>query len=419
MESNPFDQFDAKGGENPFDAFDQKPAAAEQPPANRGEWKQWFEKHPDQKPNTPEGWDKWLTEYDKPDASNPLVAIGQAGQRIHDKIAAIPEDVAIGVIEGGVKAGWNPKLTAGLATFDKMALESIPGMLTGGSVAKGVGAATSGIAQRGAEAAMQSALKPVWAKARSGEAATAIRTMLDEGLTVTPQGVRQLRGKIDQLNAEIKDIIAKSPATINKSAVAARLESRLKAVKDQVNPQSDVATIKKTLQNFMEHPELTEELAPGIKVSAEEIPIQQAQKMKQATYKQLGDRGYNPAQTAEQAESIQSQKALARGLKEEIAKAEPSLRPLNAKESELIKTMGVAERRVLMDANKNPGGLGWLTLNPAKFAAFMLDRSPAFKSYVAIKLQQYARSQSIGAAGAATGALGQQALGGGDQISPR
>jgi hypothetical protein len=36
-----------------------------------------------------------------------------------------------------------------------------------------------------------------------------------------------------------------------------------------------------------------------------------------------------------------------------------------------------------MDAKKNPGGLAWLTTDPRKFAAFMADRSPTFKAFIA------------------------------------
>ncbi len=51
-----------------------------------------------------------------------------------------------------------------------------------------------------AEVLMQSALKPTYADLKSGDAAKAIQTMLDEGVNVTPGGVQQLRAQIGKLN---------------------------------------------------------------------------------------------------------------------------------------------------------------------------------------------------------------------------
>lgn len=108
------------------------------------------------------------------------------------------------------------------------------------------------------------------------------------------------------------------------------------------------------------------------------LPVDVAQQIKQGTYKVLKGK-YGEVGSA----STEAQKALARGLKENIAQVVPGIGALNAEESRLLKTLSVTERRALMDMNKNPLGLAALAGNPTGFAAFMADRSAAFKALVA------------------------------------
>ena len=124
------------------------------------------------------------------------------------------------------------------------------------------------------------------------------------------------------------------------------------------------------------------------------ITVQQAQAMKRGTYRALGDKAYGELKGA----SIEAQKTLARGLKDEIAKQVPEVRELNAKDSELLTALPLVERRVLLSANKNPAGLGWLSANPKAFAAWMADRSDLFKSLVARML--YSGGKKVPTSGA-------------------
>src|SRR6266436_7658315 len=89
----------------------------------------------------------------------------------------------------------------------EIAGEMIPSMVMGGGIGKAV---ASPVARSSAEHLMTSALKPTLEAARTGKAARAIQTMLDEGISVTKGGMQKLRGKIDELNQEIKSRIAKS-----------------------------------------------------------------------------------------------------------------------------------------------------------------------------------------------------------------
>lgn len=108
------------------------------------------------------------------------------------------------------------------------------------------------------------------------------------------------------------------------------------------------------------------------------IPVQQAQAIKQGTYRELKNK-YGQIGSAE----TEAQKSLARGLKNEIADAVPEIAGLNAQESALINALNVTERRVLMEANKNPMGLASIAAHPSGWAAFMADRSGLFKSLAA------------------------------------
>jgi hypothetical protein len=122
------------------------------------------------------------------------------------------------------------------------------------------------------------------------------------------------------------------------------------------------------MDDFMQHPTY-----PG-----QTLPIQAAQELKKGTYKTLSKK-YGQLGSAE----VEAQKGLARGLKDEIANAIPEISGLNAQEAKLITTLNVAERRALMELNKNPMGLAALTTDPRAWAAFMADRSSAFKALAA------------------------------------
>lgn len=219
-----------------------------------------------------------------------------------------------------------------------------------------------------AEDLMQSALKPTMKDLKNGNAAVAIDTMLEKGINVTPKGIEQIRARIDDLNGQIKDMIANSPEKVTTARIARPVVEKLKQFRNQVNPAADINALKKSWTEFKNHPF----------VRKDELSVQAAQELKQGTYKQLSKK-YGQAGTAE----VETQKTIARGLKEQIAEKVPKIAGLNAEESRFLKTLSVAERRILMEANKNPMGLSLLAKNPAAWAAFMTDRSAAMKSILA------------------------------------
>jgi hypothetical protein len=108
------------------------------------------------------------------------------------------------------------------------------------------------------------------------------------------------------------------------------------------------------------------------------MPVQLAQALKQGTYKQLAKK-YGQLGSAD----VEAQKAIARGLKEQVAEKVPAVASLNAEESKMLNVLSVAERRIVMEANKNPMGLALLAKDPRAWATFLADRSASAKSLLA------------------------------------
>jgi predicted house-cleaning noncanonical NTP pyrophosphatase (MazG superfamily) len=237
---------------------------------------------------------------------------------------------------------------------------------------------TKFISQTIPEKLMQSALKPTQKQLESGKAATAVKTMLEEGINPTQIGVKKLENKITDINNQIVNKIGSSTGTVSKTDVLKYLDDIETKKLKQVNPSDDIAAINKVRQEFMAYNQ------PIIKTTSQTIPVQLAQELKQGTYSALKKK-YGQLGSTE----VEAQKTLARGLKEKIGEAVPEVIGLNKKESELIDTLDVVERRALMELNKNPAGLALLTESPQQFAAFMADKSALFKSLLARGLYNF------------------------------
>jgi hypothetical protein len=296
-------------------------------------------------------------------------------------------DWAAGKAQEGATAIGLPAEGAGVAgAAVKTAGEAIPMALGGG-----IGAKAAPFIEGRANWLMNSAIKPSLEHLKSGEAARAVQTMFDEGINASKGGIENVQNRISDLNNQIKTAISNSPATVNKQSVAQRLNGVDNTFMNQVDPIKDLQNINTTRDNFLfNHPALT---------GVNDIPVAQAQAMKQGTYKQINNK-YGEIGSAE----TEAQKALARGLKEEIATAVPEISGLNSQESKLINVLNVAERRILLEGNKNPAGLSLLAHNPATWAAFMADKSALFKSLAARMINANATAIPTGA-GAAVGSL--------------
>lgn len=280
------------------------------------------------------------------------------------------------------EAGASPEVAAGLGYATNLTTQAIPTVL-GGQVAKGIAPAM----QSAGKWLMQSALKPTWEAHRTGQAVQAIDTMLKEGVNATKGGMDKLRSQINTLNDEIDAAISNSTAMISKGQVGTRLKETFERFKNQVTPEADLESIKKAWMQFRNHADL---------IGKQMIPVQKAQELKRGTYRVLADK-YGE----EGAAATEAQKALARGLKEEISAALPQVATANNRASDLLNALNVGERRVFMDPNRNPLNLALMAHNPSSFAMFMADKSALIKSLLARGL--YSGSEQIPAAAARLG----------------
>ena len=225
---------------------------------------------------------------------------------------------------------------------------------------------------------MQSALKPSWEELRKGKGQRAVNTLLEEGINPTAGGVDTLRTRLSNITDKMNEIIGNSGemVSVSKQKVGERIDPLVARARAQVNPTADVKALESALTEFNQHPT----------IQGDSIPVALAQQLKQGTYRALGERPYGELQGA----STEAQKALARGLKEEISTAVPEVAPLNAQASDLANAMNIARRRALIDMNKNPLSLAPLAHHPVGLAAYMADKSALAKSLLARLLYQSA-----------------------------
>lgn len=273
--------------------------------------------------------------------------------------------------------GASPNVAAGAGFATNIGIQSIP-VVAGGAIGK----MFQPLMESGAKSLMQSALKPSIKDLKSGKAQEAIGTMLDEGINVTHGGMAKLKNMIEGLNSKIESSIQGSSASIDKSVVGSKIQDVVNRIeRTNPTPQDALKDVEKVYTQFMQNG-----LIP------KSIPVTQAQELKQGIYQVLRDK-YGTLSS----DTVEAQKALARGFKEGIAQAVPEIASLNAQESKLINALNVAERRVLLEGNKNPMGMALLAKNPSAWAAFMADKSPLFKSLVARMMKSGEIPATLGA----------------------
>lgn len=270
--------------------------------------------------------------------------------------------------------GASPEVAAGVGVAANVASQAGPSIL-GGKLA---GKLASPGMESFAKDMMGRSMKAPLADYKSGDAAKAIQTMLDEGVAVSQGGLMKLRGKINELNNEITKRIANSNEIVDvagKAVVFKPVREAINKFRFQANSADDVASINKAWNEF-KTTGIVAELLNG-----EKLPVQVAQMIKQGTYQRLGEKAF----TGElKSADIEGQKAVARVLKEEIASKVPGVADLNARESLLLNALDPAEKQVIASLRSNPGGWALLTHSPAAFAAYVADKSPALKSYLAL-----------------------------------
>lgn len=263
------------------------------------------------------------------------------------------------------RATGAPAPATSLAAAGQIAKE---GVIQGGAQAlgSGAGAALEAVGPK----LMASALKPTVAvlKEYNTTPTRIAKTLINQGVNVTEGGLAKLQGLLDMNQADIKAAVQGATGTIAKRDVAARTLTTAGDLARQVNPTADLKALGDTVGEFLNHPVIT-----GPRMS-----IPEAQAMKVGTYQQIG-KHYGEVSSA----AIETQKALARGLKEEIASAVPKIQGLNMKEADLLAALDSVGRRAAMSANKDPVGFAWVAHAPQTFLAALIDRNPMVKSLIA------------------------------------
>ena len=277
----------------------------------------------------------------------------------------------------------SPEVAGGAGYAANVATQAIPTVL-GGLIGKGAQPAVQSAGKR----VMQSALKPTAKDLLSGNADKAVTTMLDEGVNVSSGGAAKLQSTIDALNKQVSSKIAASPALVDKGHAGSEVMDTLGKFRKQVNPVADEQAILNAWKEFSGR-------YPA------KIPIQEAQAVKQGTYKALAGK-YGEVGSA----STEAQKSLARGLRKGIEEQIPEVAKLNAKESALINALTQTERRTGVAGNRDIGGLAWIANDPKAAAAFFAGRSELFKSIVARMLYSGSGPVTTGTGASLGAALG-------------
>lgn len=265
------------------------------------------------------------------------------------------------ITDVGASAGLPPEVSAGLGFTANMGTQ-LGGMLGTGAVTKAFG---SPLFESMGRSLMGRALKPPLAATESGDAAKAIDTMLNSGFNVTPGGVAKMQQEISKLDAQVKDAIAKSSATVNNAYPLAEIYSTLQRFRNQVNPTADIDAIRAAWNEFKN-------------IFPMNIPVQQAQALKQGTYSVLAGK-YGEQGSA----SVEAQKALARGERIGIGHAVPQVNAPLAREAELMNAFELASRRVGLAGNRDPSGLAYAATNAPAAAGMLAERSQLVKSLLA------------------------------------
>lgn len=187
----------------------------------------------------------------------------------------------------------------------------------------------------------KSALKPSLAPKNLAKSEAAVQTGLREGIPVSKGGVEKLGDLIEDVNQKMDAAIPKgSPNTVNKFAVATRLNDTYQKFATQATPTSDLNAIAESGNDFLaSHPAA--------------IPVEDAAKIKTGTYQTLKGK-YGQVGSA----SEEAQKALARGIKEELIQQFPELQDLGIRDQQFLNLEPVLQKAVARIGNHQKIGIG-------------------------------------------------------------
>lgn len=191
----------------------------------------------------------------------------------------------------------------------------------------------------------QQSLKPSMAR-NAPNPATIVKTGLENKIPISQAGADKISTLVDEYNNFITDEVKNSPLKVNKYKVASRLNDTYDKFSTQVNPEADIQAIADSGNEFLRN-------------QPAEILAKDAQALKVGTYRQVRGKYGKLADS-----SIESQKDLARGLREELVQGIPELQGANAGEGKLLQLQPAIEQAV-----KRAGNRGYFSLGSAMATA--------------------------------------------------
>jgi len=278
-----------------------------------------------------------------------------------------------------------------LGAATNLGIQAVP-MMLGGEVGK-LGAPAM---QSMGRSLMSSALKPDKFARESGDAAKAIETLLQKGYNVTEGGVEKMTAAIDKLDEALDKAISTSKNAVSTTSIIKPIKDAIAKFKDGLDHAENTKAIKAEVLKFFDHPEVQ---------GAFQIPVQTAQKIKQAIYREAGDKAYGFGQKP--MAQLEGKKAIARGLNEGLGRAEPEAAAANREMGPLINARDLAQNRVMASANRDPLSFGVL-VDPAKGAAWLAQRNPFVQSVAGRGLYSGAEAIPRTAGQVAGGVLGME-----------
>lgn len=226
---------------------------------------------------------------------------------------------------------------------------------------------------------MYQAVNPNMAARESGRGIDASNFMLENGYNYSQAGREAMKAQVMKLQADLSQITNTSTKSIDKGRAIQNIYDVFDKYDNALYTREAYAQIQEVMDNFLAHPNTTGQST---------MPVAAAQQMKSLIYKDNAN-AYRPGTAQKTQPTVDAEKALARGLKEEIARVEPQVTLLNAEESQLLnalqvtKKMTPAEGKIAENLSRSPFLLHALLTHPKLAAVVMFNKSPAFKSMMA------------------------------------
>lgn len=233
---------------------------------------------------------------------------------------------------------------AAIGTGANFLAQAVPALF-GGSLAAET--ATPAL-QTAGKTLMREAVKvPKNAALNSDKGERAINTLLEEGYNPTEAGVNAMRAKAAEYARQVGNILAPSKKVVSVAGPAQNAAAVADKIRLGTQGIQDAAPAEQVVSNLYAHPNVN---PLGL------MSVQDAQAMKQANYKSLGDAAYGLGlKPAGERDAV---KAVSAGLRKVLESAHPEIAAPNAKAAELLNAAKISEARAVAAANANPVPMG-------------------------------------------------------------